>query len=135
MRAQSTQLTCLVLLVDDDEHTRCALEFVLEAAGYEVVTADNGRQAIETFDRLAGEAVGVGIVVTDLQLPELDGQGVVADHADVSPLSRPSLKIGDSLATCSGIKLADREGNAKEKPSFVGDAVPIWLRGWAPSKR
>ena len=57
-----------ILLVDDDERLRTAAGKVLAAEGYHVVSAANGREALE---RLKQEAVA--LVVSDLRLPDLDG--------------------------------------------------------------
>jgi len=57
-----------ILVVDDEAEIRKLLRQFLEHAGYEVVEAANGRQAVEEVD-----AGGVGLVVTDLVMPEKEG--------------------------------------------------------------
>lgn len=58
------------LLVVDDEFTARELQrSILEAAGYEVLTARNGREALET---LAPKSE-VKLVVTDIEMPEMTG--------------------------------------------------------------
>lgn len=57
-----------VLLAEDAPTTRALEQGLLEAAGYEVVPASDGRQA---WDRLRQEPVDV--VVTDIEMPYLDG--------------------------------------------------------------
>src|SRR5690606_22444678 len=49
------------------------LEFALANAGYEVVTAFDGAQALERFD-----ATGPDLVVLDVNMPRLDGYEVLA---------------------------------------------------------
>lgn len=57
-----------VLVVDDDPSTRRLLEKLLSSAGYEVVTAQNGVEAIRILmDK------GVQIVVSDWIMPAMDG--------------------------------------------------------------
>jgi CheY-like chemotaxis protein len=62
-----------ILVVDDDADVRQALRRMLEAEGYTVAEADNGRTALELLD--AGLP---GVILLDLMMPELDGFGVVS---------------------------------------------------------
>jgi CheY-like chemotaxis protein len=57
-----------ILVVDDDLINRLVLSTNLQEQGYEVATAENGRQALEM---LAGQPFDV--VLLDLVMPELDG--------------------------------------------------------------
>lgn len=61
-----------VLVVDDDEANRDLLAQRLERQGYDVVTAENGRQAL---DLLAASAFD--LVLLDIVMPEMDGFGVL----------------------------------------------------------
>jgi two-component system, OmpR family, KDP operon response regulator KdpE len=62
-----------VLLVDDDPQLTRALRITLRAAGYDVVTAADGRAALR---EAAGEHPD--LVVLDLGLPDMDGAEVLA---------------------------------------------------------
>jgi two-component system alkaline phosphatase synthesis response regulator PhoP len=57
-----------VLLVDDDPDIRDAVTVILEAQGYEVVTAKNG---LECFDKLSVEKPD--LLILDLLMPKMDG--------------------------------------------------------------
>lgn len=57
-----------VLVVDDDRAVRDALRRVLTLAGYQVETAEDGREAIELVAQAVPEAV-----VLDVGMPEIDG--------------------------------------------------------------
>jgi len=57
-----------VLVVEDDPHQRVLFSEELVAAGYEVITATNGKEAVE---RLGKETPS--IVVLDLRMPVMDG--------------------------------------------------------------
>ena len=61
-----------VLLVDDEEQLRKVMRDLLERDGYEVTEAADGVQALDQVDRHAPD-----IVVLDLNLPGLDGYGVL----------------------------------------------------------
>jgi CheY-like chemotaxis protein len=64
--------TLSVLLVDDSEVTRDLLGSILRSHRYEVVEAINGKNAL---DLMAREKPG--LVVTDLEMPVLDGFGLL----------------------------------------------------------
>jgi two-component system chemotaxis sensor kinase CheA len=55
-----------VMVVDDQFTVRELQRSILESAGYEVRTARDGREALAAID-------GVELVVTDVQMPEMDG--------------------------------------------------------------
>jgi CheY-like chemotaxis protein len=57
-----------VLVVDDDLDLREALELILEDRGYRVISASNGREALE---RLARERPAA--ILLDMRMPEMDG--------------------------------------------------------------
>jgi len=66
--SQQTPFPFPVLVVDDNLLLRTMLESNLKAAGYQVVTAENGRQALEIF-----RTGYYPIVMTDWVMPEMDG--------------------------------------------------------------
>jgi two-component system, cell cycle sensor histidine kinase and response regulator CckA len=63
-----------VLLVEDENSLRDVLAEFLESAGMRVLTADNGRKALDKIE--AGEKFDV--LVTDLVMPEIDGRTLAA---------------------------------------------------------
>jgi CheY-like chemotaxis protein len=66
-----------ILVVDDEPLIAMALEAVLEDAGYEVITAANGRQGL---DRLA-EAPRADLVLLDMMMPIMSGPAMLAAMA------------------------------------------------------
>ncbi|MBQ8062981.1 MAG: response regulator transcription factor [Clostridia bacterium] len=57
-----------ILVVDDDRSTRKLFSEILTAEGFEVVSAANGAEALETMERET-----VHLAVVDVMMPELDG--------------------------------------------------------------
>src|ERR1700677_1512091 len=57
-----------VLVVEDDVFLRDIFQRVLERAGFHVLTAAHGKEALASF-----HGGGIGLVLTDLMIPELDG--------------------------------------------------------------
>jgi DNA-binding response OmpR family regulator len=62
-----------ILIVDDDPEIREALKDVLEAEGYEVATAANGREGLE---RLSTDVPS--LVLLDLMMPIMSGGELLA---------------------------------------------------------
>lgn len=57
------------ILLADDERSLCdAVRMILEDAGYEVVTASDGREAVEVFRREMPD-----LAILDVMMPRLDG--------------------------------------------------------------
>lgn len=63
-------LTSHILVVEDEEHLAEGVRFNLEAEGYEVTIAADGRTAVDLLTQ--GEAE-FGLVILDLMLPEWSG--------------------------------------------------------------
>jgi two-component system cell cycle response regulator DivK len=57
-----------ILLVEDNDNNRYLAQFLLERAGFAVVTAENGRIAL---DKARNDKPD--LVVMDIQMPEMDG--------------------------------------------------------------
>jgi DNA-binding response OmpR family regulator len=62
-----------VLLVDDEDALRRVMKDLLEREGYIVAEARDGVQALDQVDRF-----GPDVIVLDLNLPGLDGYGVLS---------------------------------------------------------
>jgi CheY-like chemotaxis protein len=61
-----------VLLVEDDDHLRETLHELLSGAGYEVIGAENGLEALDWLSRLS-----VNVIVTDLLMPVMGGHELI----------------------------------------------------------
>ena len=59
-----------LLVVDDCQSVRIKVKRILAAAGYEVITACDGLEAIEKLDEEPS------LIVLDVNMPGLDGYGV-----------------------------------------------------------
>jgi len=67
--AQSGTARKVVLVVDDDANTRDLLQETLEHKGYDVVTCENGAEALQYLRRTSV----VSCILLDLQMPVMDG--------------------------------------------------------------
>src|SRR3954447_13539303 len=68
-----------ILVIDDMPDIAIALRMLLERAGHEVITADNGRRGLRTFYETRPD-----LVVLDARMPELDGWQTLERRRDVS---------------------------------------------------
>jgi two-component system chemotaxis response regulator CheY len=57
-----------ILVVDDDKTTRKLLSLFLKGKGYEVVTAENGLDAMEKLG-----IDSINLIVSDMNMPYMDG--------------------------------------------------------------
>jgi PAS domain S-box-containing protein len=64
----------LILLVDDESDIREVASATLEKYGYRVLSARDGREAVALYRQWGGE---IQLVITDMVMPELDGQGAI----------------------------------------------------------
>ncbi len=64
-----------VLVVDDSSTMRQMVAYTLKNAGYDVVEAGNGKEAVGKLNAGTKPA----LVVTDLNMPEMDGITLIAE--------------------------------------------------------
>jgi CheY-like chemotaxis protein len=76
-----------VLVVEDEDALRAAIRRLLQNDGYNVLEAQNGATALQLLEGPAAESVG--LVLTDLRMPVMDGRQLAAALAR----RRPSLPI------------------------------------------
>jgi DNA-binding NtrC family response regulator len=71
-----------VLLVEDDEGLRYAMQIALERAGLQVDLAVDGREAVQALNT---NAASYCCVILDMLLPSIHGSSVVTHIARVAP--------------------------------------------------
>jgi DNA-binding response OmpR family regulator len=72
-----------ILLIDDEALVRHALKRVLERAGYEVVTAADGRKGVQLFQELRPD-----LVITDIIMPDKEGIQTTLEIRALQPDAR-----------------------------------------------
>ncbi len=68
-----------ILVIDDKPDVALTLRMLLERAGHEVITAENGRRGLRTFYETRPD-----LVVLDVRMPELDGWQTLERLRDLS---------------------------------------------------
>jgi len=74
--------TEVVLVVEDDSLIREIIRRVLETAGYRVVEAHHGQEALAVF---AQQPTGVDVVITDMVMPVMGGRELAEALHDTGP--------------------------------------------------
>lgn len=80
-----------VLIADDNAPLRYAMQLALQAAGYAVRVAGNGREALD----MQREAPA-GLLITDIFMPESDGFEAIAGFRGEFPETRILVISGDA---------------------------------------
>src|SRR5690606_20034149 len=94
----------IILLVDDDPAVRQSVAQMLEQLGHEVVTAEEGREALVRLD----ERPEIDLLITDLAMPGLDGAGLLREVSRRFPTLPRVLITGLAADAEAGlIKTAD----------------------------
>lgn len=96
---KKTEMKPKILVIEDNEQNLYLTTYILEAHGYEVVSARNGRAGIE----LACQ-VKPALILLDIQLPEMDGYAVAQELKD-----NPAVSDVPIVAVTSYAMVGDRE--------------------------
>ena len=111
-----------VLVVDDKEMLRDSIAVTMQRAGFTVIAASNGNEALEVIARRRPDAV-----VTDLKMPGLDGIGLiekVREIDDVLPIVLMTA-FGTIETAVKAIRLGAYDYITKP---FEGDELVIAIR-------
>ena len=78
--ARATDRAARILVVDDERSMRELLAIVLGREGYEVVVAENGRQALDELERRP-----VDLLISDIHMPDMTGLDVLRAAKGMNP--------------------------------------------------
>ena len=92
-----------LLLVEDDTPIRRLTSRALTSAGYEVLEACNGREALQVYEESGGV---IDLLLTDVVMPELDGQELAQRLRATNP-DIPVLFMSGYPETLSDLELSD----------------------------
>lgn len=111
-----------VLVIDDNEDVRTVIEMSLQAEGFEVSVAENGRQGAAMLRER-----GAQVVVTDILMPEQDGVETIAQLRAEFPQVKIIAISGASSATGFDYLTVPGELGARvlRKPFEMRDLVKL----------
>ena len=111
-----------ILIVDDEPHLAMMLADVLDDAGYDARTIDNGRDALETVHRAPPD-----LMVLDVQMPGLDGFEVASRmKADPATATIPIIML--SAMEGRGARVIGLESGAEEYLAKPFDQAELLAR-------
>jgi two-component system, cell cycle sensor histidine kinase and response regulator CckA len=109
-----------ILLVDDEELIRDLAKRILSRAGYTVLSAANGREALQTYKK---KGQTISLIVLDLIMPEMDGKKCLRELLKINPGARVLVASGYSA---DGPTKEALEGGARgfvSKPFDMGQLL------------
>ncbi len=65
--------TLRILLVDDEAEFRFSASIALRKAGFEVIVAEDGKEALSMIRNFRSDGRGIDLLLTDLRMPGLCG--------------------------------------------------------------
>jgi PAS domain S-box-containing protein len=113
-----------ILLVDDDPFVRELLEAVLRENGYTVLTAEDGKKALEIF--LSDPSIN--LIVTDMDMPEMSGQQLI-EELQTSGMDLPIIVLsGNKEITVVMEALNSGAEDYLIKDEFIQDTIDIKIK-------
>jgi CheY-like chemotaxis protein len=89
----------MILLIEDNEHNRYLMRFLLESHGYSVTAAIDGPSGLEAARQCTPRAI-----LLDIQLPRMDGYAVARALRQIPAIARTPI-----IAVTSYAMPGDRE--------------------------
>ncbi len=101
LESTETESRQKILVADDEASIRRILETRLKMVGYDVVTAEDGEEAVEVFNKTNPD-----LVVLDVMMPKMDGYGVTREIRRTSDVPIIILTaLGDVSERITGLEL------------------------------
>lgn len=119
MTAKQTLLAMRrIILAEDDESMRGFLERALTRAGYDVVSFNNG---VEALERLKEEPFT--LLLTDIVMPRMDGIELARRASELDPDLKIMFITGFAAVTLSTSSEAPNDARVLSKPFHLKDLV------------
>jgi DNA-binding response OmpR family regulator len=103
-----------ILIVDDDERIRTALQSGLTLSGYQAVTQANGRLGLTWLDDHRPD-----LIILDVVMPEVDGLRFIGE------LRRRGLHPGVPVLVMSGDRDAQEQATALGADAFLSKPLQL----------
>lgn len=82
-----------ILIVDDSVTLRASVEFTLSEEGHEVLQAEDGNEGLEMLKGMAGREDELGMIITDINMPNMDGISLIKEVKKTSFKFHPILVL------------------------------------------
>jgi len=102
-----------ILVAEDEEMVRNLAARILSDAGYSVVTASNGEEAVRLFDE---NRDGISLVLLDAVMPKLGGREAYHRIKEINPETKVVFCTGYDPETAQANAILEEELRLVEKP-------------------
>ena len=79
----------IILVVEDEDIARKNLEHILVKTGYDVISVNNGKKAIDLL-----QSTSIDLVITDLKMEQVDGIQVLRKTKELQPYTEVIMITG-----------------------------------------
>ena len=109
-----------ILLVEDEEDVRTLCKELLGTYGYHVITAKNGKEAVDIYRNHCND---ISLVMLDLIMPEMDGIKCAEYIMNIDPKAKIIVASGFSPSESATRKLLKGHRNFVSKPYDVNELL------------
>ena len=126
----------IIFIADDSAVARNQVKKALTTLGLEIELANNGLEALNRLKEIAAEYGGdvtnrVGVLVSDIEMPEMDGYTLTAEIKNTPELKNLHVVLHTSLSGVFNQAMVEKVGAddfiAKFHPDELATAVQKWL--------
>ncbi|MBX9703438.1 MAG: chemotaxis protein [Silvanigrellaceae bacterium] len=128
-----------VLVVDDSSTARTKIEMLLSHHGYQVITMQDGEQALSALENLHEQAVNQGkdildfiqLVITDVEMPRMDGHAFIQILRKDNRFANFPVLMNSSLSGHSNMERGKNLANEYlvkfDSESIINCVNKLWL--------
>ena len=85
-----------IMVVDDSASIRQVVSLTLKGAGFEVITANDGKDALAKLEASQANKTKINLIITDVNMPKMDGVTFLRNLMRLHPM--PAVVIsGESV--------------------------------------
>lgn len=125
----------IIFIADDSSVARNQVKRALTTLGLEIEVAKNGLEALNRLKEIAAETGDVtdkvGVLVSDIEMPEMDGYTLTAEIKNTPELQKLHVVLHTSLSGVFNQAMVKKVGAddfiAKFHPDELASAVQKWL--------
>ncbi|HCA76191.1 chemotaxis protein CheV [Alteromonas oceani] len=125
----------IIFIADDSSVARNQVKRALTTLGLEIEMAKNGLEALKRLKEIAAETGDVtdkvGVLVSDIEMPEMDGYTLTAEIKNTPELQKLHVVLHTSLSGVFNQAMVKKVGAddfiAKFHPDELASAVQKWL--------
>lgn len=119
-----------ILLAEDGPDNQRLITFHLRKAGAEVVIAENGRIALDLYEKAQANGTPFDLLVTDMQMPEMDGYTLTrelrARGSSLAIIALTAYAMAEDRAKCLDAGCDDYAAKPIDKPALMATCA-AWI--------